>query len=449
LSPRHKLGALLRELREGAGLSQRELGERVFCSGHLIGRIEKAERWPHMDLIRRCDETLTADGRLEAALQQVQRQRQEGWRLEGSRGDQGLIGTVAVAVQVDGMEVVMQVDRRTLLNIGLVAFVGTLGLDPLTRVPSERTIDVGGSAPLTLTSAAHLDELLAHLGNQWHALVKTDNLLGPRYAIGGVLQQLTVVEALLKATRTGLRRQVLRVGAQYAESAAWLSEEAAASAPARAWTERAMNWAYEADDPVMIAWTMYRRSQQAVACGDAAEAIRLARGARQDERRLTSATRAAIQVQEAAGYALGGDEKAAQALFDEAHEWAASDDAGDARDGHGSFCTPAYIELKRAEGWVTLGQPTRALAGFTEWLPRLPAVYLRDRAVALAWQANAHLADDGLEEAATAAHDALPIARSCGSERILRQIERVGASLRAHRRFSAVDAFITDLGSEK
>lgn len=60
LSPVHLFGSRLRTLREERGLSQRELGRSVFCSGHLIGKIEKGERRPHEELVRRCDATLGA-----------------------------------------------------------------------------------------------------------------------------------------------------------------------------------------------------------------------------------------------------------------------------------------------------------------------------------------------------------------------------------------------------
>jgi transcriptional regulator with XRE-family HTH domain len=64
LSGRHLLGARLRSLRQSWNLSQAQLGELVFCSGHLIGKIEKAERRAQPDLIRRCDDVLGAEGRL-------------------------------------------------------------------------------------------------------------------------------------------------------------------------------------------------------------------------------------------------------------------------------------------------------------------------------------------------------------------------------------------------
>ena len=60
-------------------------------------------------------------------------------------------------------------------------------------------------------SAAQLDELIGHLDDQWHSLVKTDNLLGPRHAVGAVHAQLSVIEALLRSARPPARQLVLRL----------------------------------------------------------------------------------------------------------------------------------------------------------------------------------------------------------------------------------------------
>ncbi|SCF56757.1 helix-turn-helix transcriptional regulator [Streptomyces sp. Ncost-T10-10d] len=51
-------GSELRRLREAAGLSQSELGDRVFCSGTYIGLFEMAERRPQEDMSRAFDELL-------------------------------------------------------------------------------------------------------------------------------------------------------------------------------------------------------------------------------------------------------------------------------------------------------------------------------------------------------------------------------------------------------
>ncbi|MFJ3929508.1 Scr1 family TA system antitoxin-like transcriptional regulator [Streptomyces sp. NPDC090029] len=49
-------GAELRRLRERAGLTQEQLGERVFCSGTYIGMFESADRRPQQDLSRILDD---------------------------------------------------------------------------------------------------------------------------------------------------------------------------------------------------------------------------------------------------------------------------------------------------------------------------------------------------------------------------------------------------------
>ncbi|MEU0136710.1 helix-turn-helix transcriptional regulator [Streptomyces sp. NPDC006296] len=57
-NPRAFYGAELRRLREAAGLSQNELGERAFCSGTYIGLFESAERRPQVDISRALDDLL-------------------------------------------------------------------------------------------------------------------------------------------------------------------------------------------------------------------------------------------------------------------------------------------------------------------------------------------------------------------------------------------------------
>jgi hypothetical protein len=59
---------------------------------------------------------------------------------------------------------------------------------------------------LSAFSAAQLDDLIVHLDDQWHALVKTDNLLGPRHALSTVLAHLGVIDALLRAVRPPANR---------------------------------------------------------------------------------------------------------------------------------------------------------------------------------------------------------------------------------------------------
>lgn len=97
---------------------------------------------------------------------------------------------------------------------------------------------------------------------------------------------------------------------------------------------------------------------------------------------------------------------------------AAADDPGDASAGHGSFCTPAYLEMQRGACWLALGKPSRAITVLEGSVHSLPPAYRRDCGVALSRQAAALAATGKPAQAATAALRALDIARASGSGRV-------------------------------
>jgi hypothetical protein len=132
-------------------------------------------------------------------------------------------------------------------------------------------------------------------------------------------------------------------------------------------------------------------------------------------------------------------------LLDEAHTWAADDPVGEARGGHGSFCTASYIEIQRARCLTVLDRPHAAVDCYEQALPSLPAVYRRDRAAAMVGQAAALAASGAPDRAAATARTALPVARGAGSNRIVDQIAAVGARLAGHRRLPEVAALLDDL----
>jgi hypothetical protein len=68
-------------------------------------------------------------------------------------------------------------------------------------------------------SSDHVDEVVVYLREQWHLLVRADNLLGPRRALAGVLEQLSVIEELLPLVEGTERLELLKLGAAYGEPA--------------------------------------------------------------------------------------------------------------------------------------------------------------------------------------------------------------------------------------
>jgi tetratricopeptide (TPR) repeat protein len=200
-----------------------------------------------------------------------------------------------------------------------------------------------------------------------------------------------------------------------------------------------MEWALEAGDRLMMSWVLYRRGEHAAADGDAAAAAGLAAAARREGGDLPGPMLAAISQQEAHAHALDGAEAACLSALDEALGRAASpDDPGDASNGHGSFCTPAYVEMQRGRCWLRLGRPAKAMTALDSAVRALPAVYRRDRGVALSALAAAYVALGEPGEAAAAALQALEVARDAGSERIVSMVTPVATALARHRRIAAV-----------
>jgi tetratricopeptide (TPR) repeat protein len=443
-------GASQTQIAIAVGMTQGQVST-ITSGSRQVTAIDVAERV--LDGLQASDNARMAFGlapRLPAVRESLPTVAVEGTGVVAGRQQLVEAAELQLRLRVDGQELVVPLNRRAFLHGGLAALAEAFALDGLADTLVDVATHPALASRVTFTSAAHLDEILIHLGQQWHALVKTHNLLGPRFALAEVRNQISVLQSLLSSVGDEQRARVVRLGAQYAESAAWLYEDSGDMKRARQWTLQALEWAYETGDHKMLAWTGYRRSQQAAVVGaaNAAEVIGLARAARRDEDQLGAPMRAALRVQEACGRALDGDERGSQDLIDEAHEWAANDTDGDARGGHGSFCTAGYIEVHRAGCWLTLGQPRTALELFEQAIPTLPAVYQRDRAAALSRMAMAYVKVERPEVAARTAQAALPMARDAGSRRILSEVQQVGAELVPHRELASVGALLADLEGE-
>jgi hypothetical protein len=373
---------------EMQGLGVRELAREVPCNPGFLSNLRSGRRRPSEGTARRVDDLLKAGGSLAVLAMRAAPER------VGARPE---------------------------------------------RAGRTESADQAMRARLGTFSAVQVDELVSHLNDQWHVMVKADNLLGPRHALGTVNDNLGVIDALLRVAREPIRNAVLGLGAMYAESAAWLHEDSGDTTEARYWTRRSTEWAIEANNRQMISWALFRRSQQVAVGGEAAQVAGLAVAARREGADLPRPMRAAILQQEAHAYAMDGDEASCHRALDGALDLAtAADDPGDASAGHGSFCTAAYLEVQRGVCWLRLGKPARAIPVLGAAVEALPPAYRRDRGVALSYQAAAFAAEHEPSAAADAALQALEIARGSGSGRILEMIVQAADRLVSHSENEAV-----------
>lgn len=134
--------------------------------------------------------------------------------------------------------------------------------------------------------------------------------------------------------------------------------------------------------------------------------------------------------------------RAALAKFDEAHELASApaEVRPDSRLDT-SYCTPTYVEIQRANCWIDLGDPMRAVRLFEEELATLPRVYRNDRGVYLARLARAYAKSNEPELAADTAGRALAIVNQTGSGRTLTELDSVANLVGERQNVPAVATF--------
>ncbi|WP_328341166.1 helix-turn-helix domain-containing protein [Streptomyces violaceus] len=78
-SPLDYFGSELRRYRESAGLSQKELGDCIFCTGSLVGQIETAHKVPTREFAERADAALMTDGSFSRLVGLVLRSQLPSW----------------------------------------------------------------------------------------------------------------------------------------------------------------------------------------------------------------------------------------------------------------------------------------------------------------------------------------------------------------------------------
>ncbi|MEU0397363.1 helix-turn-helix transcriptional regulator [Streptomyces sp. NPDC006208] len=159
-SPLDYYGFELRRFREAAGLTQRQLGEIVYCTGSLVGQIETARKLPTQEFSERVDAALGTDGLLSRLLGLVLRSQLPAWfqqvaELEARATEictfhthlvHGLLQTEAYARAVLGAMDRSRLDDRTTVRLARQRILGKETPPVLRAIVSEAALrqEIGG-----------------------------------------------------------------------------------------------------------------------------------------------------------------------------------------------------------------------------------------------------------------------------------------------------------------
>lgn len=275
-------GQRMRALMKERELSLRKLAKMTFYDVSLLSKVSRDLKPPSERLAEILDKALGADGELEALRPQP-----------APRATQKSHPSLWPALPVDLNGHFSPEDEERLITAA--------------RTPRRQ-------------DPAVADALATVLAGQRH----TEDHIGPAPLLAPVQAQLISVQELVTEARGRLRARVLDVGSQWAQFGGWLHATTGDLNGARAWFDRAAEWAAEVPGPTgrsMIAAIHSYHGHLAWKQGKIGPMI----GQSQAAQRVSGAhpvelTFAAIQ--EARGHALCGDQGATERALDNVSEFA-------------------------------------------------------------------------------------------------------------------------------
>jgi len=395
-----RLGAELRGLRAGHGLTLAGLSVRVGYSVQYISQVEHSRSVPSETFVQACDAELGGDGALMRLLPAVilEQAQQRSARVAARRR--------ADFNSSDWEDDVEPITRRGLAVAGAAT---ALGLGAADAPASAR--DVDPALP------DHWEQLLAIIGTH-------DAAHGAHAVLGAARRELRLIAEHRKVATGDLRPALMGVEARWALHVGWLCEDTGDRRERAVLVEHALRLAREADHPDLIAWARARQAQWTDPCS----AIRIAETGLRTPR-AGAHTRALCAIRGARAHARVGDADATERLLADAHELAARDSSPPPL----SVSVPLAEHIVRcweARCWAALF-PARGVALYDSVLRDWPRGRTRDGGLYLARLARA-CADAGEPDRAhVEGSKALATARTTRSSVAARELKQLAVSLNA------------------
>lgn len=387
------LGRQLAACRRAAGLSQERLAALADYSRSTIANVETGRQRVGADFWARCDEVLAAGGALGRGYAEVH-------SAERSEHEQA-----AAQARYDSL-----------------AVVGGWSDDPAAAGLELPGAGAGDSD--VLEQGAVRDPLLvSSLGEALAGHARTAGIFGGRDLMPLMVRHIRFLRAGFGTAQGRDALQLAGVCARYAEFAGWLSQDLGRRGDALFWTDRALEWARQAEDLEFSSYVLMRQSDLAEGHGPAQRVLGLAEAAGRVTGLGPRAT-ALVAQQRAVGHALDDDVAGFERMMDRARDQVtaavASEDAP-----WGAYCTPVYLAMQEATGWMQLGRADEAVTVFERQIGLVPAADRVDAGLFQARLAHAYSLSDRADSAARSVLAAFELAEATGSWRARQELALV------------------------
>jgi hypothetical protein len=386
------------------GLSLAQLGDLLHYSKGHLSKIENGRKAPSPELVRMSDAVLGAKG----ALISLVAEQPPDTELPGAATDDDEVWLMNLSV--GGISWFHPMDRREALAMSTPSLLG-FGL-------STQGISATAKEPIAL-------EAFRSLFDQFRSLGQTAS---PGVVLPSVIAQTHILRGLSAHAPTGVRDELLVLGARFAEYAGWMAQESGNDQAALWWTGKAVEMAAAGSDHDLEVYALIRRALVTLYREDAAQTIELARQAQVSEKTPKRIRGLAAQ-REAQGHALAGDYDACMRSLDRARELLST--ASDAPTASTLGSVNLTDTVSMVTGWCLyeLGRPKEASEILDAEVARIRPQALRSRARYGVRQSLAHAAAGQIEHACELAGPLLAITDVVSSATIATDLRRLARVL--------------------